>query len=253
MRTHSKHRLLLVCGFVLAAMAVLVSQANATNATGRVRGTGNYGTLSSHQGGAPPAISGTGGNILSAVALYQCQYDGTPCPVDLTNTDPNLDAALSGSDSCLKLTSAVDSGDNPLTGSAPCYDLFITINKGVTFNPGSTLSILLSGFTDSGDQFGLFTCDSGLQGFDGLCTPTSNTAVTGCNSALATLGTITGQVNIPSACLGAGMTFFFDETANNSVSASYTPGVVAAPEPNSFLLLGVGLASLFLFSKRIRA
>jgi len=240
MHAHGKLRLLLVCGFVLAATVLLVTQAGAT---GRVRGTGNYGTLSDHQGSAP-TITGSGSSILSDT-LYQCTYDGTPCPVDLANSQSSL--------SCKQAPSGVDSGGNSLSGSAPCYDLFVTIDSGTMFNPGSTLSILLSGFTDSGDQFGLFTCDSGLQGFGGICTPTSNAAVAGCESALAAMGSFSGKANIPSACLAAGMTFFFDETSNNAVSATYTPGTVSTPEPNSFLLLGAGMVSLFILSKRQRA
>jgi hypothetical protein len=196
---------------------------------------------------------GSGSSILSDT-LYQCKYGGTPCPVDLKNSDPNLDLGNSGSNSCLNVGTAEDSGGSSLTGAAPCYDLFITINSGTTFNPGSTLSISLADFADSGDQFGLFTCGSGLQGFDGVCTPTTNTAVSGCQAALAALGSLVGStVNIPPACLAAGISFYFDETANNLVSASYVPGTVAAPEPNSFVLLGVGLASLLLLSKRPRA
>jgi len=248
MRTSGKNRLLLVCGFVLAATVLIVTQASATS---RVRGTGSYGTLSDHQGTAP-LIAGSGSGILSDT-LYQCRYGGTPCPVDLTNTDPSLDLVNSGSNSCLSLATAEDSGGSPLTGAAPCYDLFLTINNGTTFNPGSTLSILLSGFTDTGDQFGLFACGSGLQGFDGICTPPTNAAVAGCEAALSGLGTIGGTVNIPTACLAGGVTFYFDENANNAVSATYVPGQVAAPEPNTFMLLGAGLASLLLLSKRLRA
>lgn len=249
MCAHVTARHLVVCGLVLASLVLFASPANATTP---VRGTGSYGILSQHSPTtAVPIIGGNGSSFLTD-ALYQCQYDGTPCPVDLTNPDPNLNATLSGSGSCLGTSSAVDSGGNPLSGAAPCFDLLVTINPGTTFTPGSTLSITIPGFSDPNDQFGLLACDSAsLQGFTGFCT---SAVPAGCAAAIAAQSPGSGAtVNIPTACLAAGATFYFDETSNNSVTSAFVGGpVTSAPEPNSFLLLGIGLASLAVFSKRLQ-
>lgn len=229
MHVHVNSRLLVVCGLLLAGLSLMGSPASATT---RVRGTSNYGVLSDHDGTAAPGIGGTGSSILSDT-LYQCS-DGTPCPVALTIPGTSLP--------CANVFSSTE------MGNAPCFDLFLTINPGTTFNPGSTLWITLTNFSDSGEQFGLYTCGSGS---DGVCT---QTAPPGCSSALdAMASTGTSTVNIPFACLAAGDTFYFDETANNSVSAAYVPGTASAAEPGSFILVGVALASFVLFSKRLQS
>lgn len=249
MFAQSKHRLLLVCGFVLAATVVLVSQASAT----RVRGTGSYGQLTSPNVGVASSITGNANSFLSD-ADYDCQYGGTNCPIDGLE-DPNTSSLCSG-------TSSI----TDRTGASPCNDLIITISPGMTFNPGSSLSITIPGFSDPTDQFGLFTCptDPGSdQFFNGFCVsvpdPTDPTSfppnAAACNAALQSQTPSSGgQVDIPAACLFGGASFYFDETTDNKfVSATYIPGTVPAPEPNSFMLLGVGLGSLVFLTKRLRA
>jgi len=246
MRTQVTARPLLFSVLLLASMVLVASPASASIP---VRGTGSYGILSQHSPATPaPIIGGTGSSLLTD-ALYQCQYDGTPCNIDLTNSDPNLDPLLSTSTLCSHLGGAEDSGGNPLTGGAGCYSLLLTINPSVTFTPGSTLSITIPGFIDPTDQFGLVTCPSGpTQGFAGFCT---SAVPAGCDTATSSVSG--GTVNIPTACLAGGVTFYFDETANNSVTSAFVAGpVTSAPEPNSLMLLGIGLASLALFSKRLQ-
>lgn len=246
MRTQFTARLLSFSVLLLASMVLIASPASASIP---VRGTGSYGILSQHSPATPVPIIGGNGSSFLTDTLYQCQYDGTPCPIDLTNPDPNLDAGLSGSGSCMGAGTAVDSGGNPLTGAAPCYDLLLTINPGTTFTPGSTLSITIPGFIDPTDQFGLVTCPSGpAQGFAGFC---ASSVPAGCDTATSSVSG--GTVNIPTACLAGGVTFYFDETSNNSVTSAFVAGPpTSAPEPNSLLLLGFGLASLALFSKRLQ-
>jgi hypothetical protein len=237
MRHQARFTLVVSSILLFAALFVLASSAGATSV--RVRGTGNYGDLTTHQVSAP-SITGNGSSLLSDF-LYQCQYDGTPCPVNLTNPDPNL--TNTDPTSCAKANTITD-----LSGPAPCFDLFVTIKPNAVFPPGSTLSLTVAGFTNPIDQFGLFVCDpSSPQGFGAMCTAN---VPSGCQSAVDGLSpSSNGKVNIPGACLAPGTTFYFDETSNNSVSASLG-SVTATPEPNSFLLLGFGLVSVLLLSKR---
>jgi len=236
MRTQVTARLLLFSVLLLASMVLITTPANASIP---VRGTGSYGVLSDHSPTtAVPIIGGNGSSFLTD-ALYQCQYDGTPCPVDLTNPDPSLSSTAN----CMQAGSA------GLSGPAPCYDLLLTINPGTTFTPGSTLSITIPGFIDPSDQFGLVTCPSGpTQGFAGFCT---SAVPAGCDTATSSVSG--GTVNIPTACLAGGVTFYFDETANNSVTSAFVAGpTTSAPEPTTFMLLAFGLVTLALFSKQLQ-
>ncbi|HXC47902.1 MAG TPA: hypothetical protein VNU20_06395 [Candidatus Sulfotelmatobacter sp.] len=237
MRTQITARLLLFSVLLLASMVLIASPASASIP---VRGSGSYGILSDHSPTtAVPIIGGNGSSFLTD-ALYQCQYDGTPCPVDLTNPDPNLTTAAN----------CTQAGSSGLTGAAPCYDLLLTINPGATFTPGSTLSITIPGFSDpNGDEFGLVTCPSGpTQGFAGFCTAA---VPAGCDTASSSISG--GTVNIPTACLAGGVTFYFDETANNSVTSAFVAGpTTSAPEPTTFMLLAFGLVTLALFSKQLQ-
>lgn len=234
MRAYVTARHLLFCGLLMASLILATSPASRAD---RVRGTGSYGSLT-HQQISAPTIGGSGAGILSDT-LYQCQ-NGTGCPIDL-----NIPGT---SDACSTVFS-----DSPSGSPASCYDLLVTINPGTTFTPGSTLTITLANFTNPTDQFGLVMCGGGGdQDFGSLCVSSVPSA---CRDALnAAPSSITGTVSIPTDCLVEGFTFYFDETSpDNAVTSSFVPGVVTStPEPNSFVLLGFGLASLALFSKRLQ-
>src|ERR1700675_1349577 len=145
MRHQARFTLVVSYIFLFAALFVLASSASATSV--RVRGTGSYGDLPTHQVSAP-SITGNGSGLLSDF-LYQCQYDGTPCPVNLTNPDSNLSST--DPTSCANANTITD-----LHGSAPCFDLFVTIKSNAVFPPGSTLSLTVAGFTNLTAQFVLF-------------------------------------------------------------------------------------------------
>ena len=225
-------RLFLFSVLLLASMVLIASPASASIP---VRGTGSYGSLTSQQIGAP-TIGGTGASILSD-ALYQCQ-NGTGCPIDL-----NIPGT---SNACSTAFS-----DSPSGSPVSCFDLLVVINPGTTFTPGSTLSITIPGFSDpNGDEFGLVTCLSGpTQDFAGFCT---SAVPAGCDTATSSVSG--GTVNIPTACLAGGVTFYFDETANNiPVTSAFVAGpATSAPEPTTFMLLAFGLVTLALFSKQLQ-
>jgi hypothetical protein len=217
-----------------AMLAVLASSASASSV--KVRGTGSYGTLSDHQVSAP-TITGTGTGILGDT-LYQCNYN-TPCAVDISGSG----------------CGDVFANPNDLSGPAQCFDLFVTISPNTILPPGSTLSITIPGFTNPTGQFGVFQCDGAFdsndpnsqQGFHNVC---STSVPPGCQSSLdAQSPSAGGVVNIPSACLAPGETFYFDETSNGTVSASFTTPS-STPEPNSLSLLVLGLMSIGLLAKR---
>jgi hypothetical protein len=71
-------------------------------------------------------------------------------------------------------------------------------------------------------------------------TPLAGIAAT-CETDLQGLANGTDSITIPGACITKGMTFYFDETS---------PNTTVAPEPETLMLLGMGLLALMVVSKR---
>jgi hypothetical protein len=156
-----------------------------------------------------------------------------------------------------------DTSDNPATGCiGGTFDLVLQITD--TTYVGDSLQITLPDLTASEDagttSFGLLQCgtsfpDAGLNpilcGASGaLLTPAPSSD---CVSEFPT-APVGNTIKLPGACVAVGATFYFDETSSDTPDATasavgVTP-LTTTPEPSSLALLGIGLISVALLSRR---
>jgi hypothetical protein len=164
---------------------------------------------------------------------------------------------ITPADGCESEDNTSDSGHN--------YDLIVQIT-GSTY-VGDALQLTLpelasSSLSGSSPIFGLLQCEesfptAGLNPL--LCgTPSTPTPSADCGSEFPT-SAVSGIITLPGSCVVVGATFYFDETATSDsdlekmtgAPVGITPVVpTSAPESSSLSLLGIGLASLALLSRR---
>ena len=150
-------------------------------------------------------------------------------------------------------------------GGSDNYDLIVQITGNNYV--GDALQIAppeldSSSLMSSSPAFGLLQCDESnpTDGLDPLLcgSPSTPTPSADCVSAFPT-SAVSGTITLPSSCVALGATFYFDETATSTDNleaitaedVSITPvPPTSAPESSSLSLLGIGLVSLALLSRR---
>jgi hypothetical protein len=180
---------------------------------------------------------------------------------DVISGDFTPIAGVTESYACLGATNVTPAGG---CGGSDNYDLIVQITG--SDYVGDALQIappeLSSSFSSSSPAFGLLQCDDSnpTDGLDPLLcgTPSTPTPSADCASKFPA-SAVGGTITLPGSCVVVGATFYFDETAASTAdletitgdSVGITPvPPTSAPESSSLSLLGIGLASLAVLSRR---
>ena len=183
--------------------------------------------------------------VLVFVSVATAIHAGPICP---TTANTNSDCAF-----ILTIASGGSVTGAAVPG-ASAYDGSDDALVGVVNNSGSIFSGSIQ-LTGSGNGGGIFAFDG-----DGICTYTNDpycaTATTGYEGPLNTFANINpggtaGDVVISGLADGA-TTFFSLESSPDSINQGGGIVVGGIPEPTTFLLLGSGLAGLFLARRKRR-
>lgn len=200
--------------------------------------------------------------ILTSPARAGIVRSGSGYGFDVISGDFTPITGVTESYACVGQTNVTPAGG---CGGDNNYDLIVQIT-GSTY-VGDALQIAppeldSTSLSSSSPAFGLLQCDESnpADGLDPLLcgTPSTPTPSADCVSGFPTSAS-SGTITLPGSCVVLGATFYFDETASStdnleSITAkgvSITPvPPTNAPESSSLSLLGIGLVSLALLSRR---